>query len=468
MMIKALIDEINNFLWGKNILVVMLIGTALITTVSSRFMQFRLFKKIISILTKSEKNEKGISSIETFFLGTACRVGAGNIAGVVAAITVGGPGSLFWMWMVALFGAATSFVEATLAVLYRDKIGEGKYIGGTPWILKKRLKLKKIGLVYAGASIICYVGVTQVMANSITESVASAYPIDQKIVSVILTLLVSGMIFGKGKKDAIIEILNKMVPIMAVIYLGVVIFILVTNFFEIPKMIGYIFKTAFGIREIFGGGIGIVVMQGVRRGLFSNEAGSGNSNYAAAVVDTEEPAKQGMVQCLGVFVDTLVICSATAFVILLAGAKKTSGISGMELNGKALSGMALFQESLKVHIGWIGVPFTVIIIFFFSLSTILAVAYYGRNALSYISKKSSINILYQISIVFMVYIGGIQQNFFVWSLADFGLGIMTVINIIFLAPLMGEALEELKKYEVILERGQKKDEKVMELKEIVD
>ena len=186
--------------------------------------------------------------------------------------------------------------------------------------------------------------------------------------------------------------------------------------------------------------------------MFSKEAGSGNSKYAAAVVDVEEPAKQGMVQCLGVFVDTLVVCSATAFVILLAGAEKVSGVNGMVLRGAELSGMALFQESLKVHIGWIGIPFTVVVIFFFSLSTILAVAYYGKNALNFISEKVFANIVYQISIILMVYIGGIQQNFFVWSLADFGLGIMTVINIAFLSPLIGEALNELKKYELVLKK----------------
>ena len=260
MIIKSLIDGVNNFLWGKNILVVMLIGAAIVSTVASRFMQFRLFGTIMSVLTKKEKDKNGISSLETFFLGTACRVGAGNIAGVVAAITVGGPGSLFWMWIVALFGAATSFIEATLAVLYRDKIGKDKYIGGTPWILKNRLKLGKSGVVYALASILCYVGVTQVMANSITESVASAYSIDQKLVAVILTLIVAAIIFGKGKKDAIIDTLNKIVPFMATLYLGVVIFVIVTNFSQIPKMLLNIFEMAFGAKEIFGGGIGIVVM----------------------------------------------------------------------------------------------------------------------------------------------------------------------------------------------------------------
>lgn len=464
--LTKIVDLVNNLLWGKNILVILLIGAALLASFGTRFMQFRLLGPILSVFTNEEKKENGVSSLETFFLGTACRVGAGNIAGVVAAITVGGAGSLFWMWLVALLGASTSFVESTLAVLYREKNSDGNYIGGTPWIIRKKYKLGWLGSIYAIASILCYVGVTQVMSNSVTESVSSAYNINQDWVSIGLTVIVALIIFGKGKKDVIIESLNKIVPIMAVLYLGVVIYIILRNVGQIPSMVYSIFTQAFGAKEIAGGAVGVIIMQGVRRGLFSNEAGSGNSNYAAAVANIEQPAKQGMVQALGVFVDTLLVCSATAFVVLLAGAKKVAGIDGMMLNGKELSGMALFQESIRVHIGWVGLPFTVIVIFFFSLSTILAVAYFGKNAINYISKRTSLNIIYQIAIVLMVYVGGIKQNIFVWSLADFGLGIMTVINIICLSPLAKEAFAELRKYEVLLkeesyELKKEKEEKKM-------
>ncbi len=447
-LVTNVVNFVNNLLWGKNILVVMLIGTAVYFTIKTKFMQFRLFGDIINILGKSEKDKKGISSLETFFLGTACRVGAGNIAGVVAAVSIGGPGSLFWMWLVALLGATSSFVESTLAVIHRDKLGEGKYIGGTPWVLKKRLGVKIPAYVYAAASVVCYIGVTQVMSNSVTESVSSAYNINTTYVSIVLALIVASIIFGKSKRDKIIESLNKMVPVMAALYLGVVLYIILTNLTGFPAMFKDIFSQAFGGKEFLGGTVGGIIMQGVRRGLFSNEAGSGNSNYAAAVVDIDEPAKQGLVQALGVFVDTLVICSATAFVVLLAGAEKVP--DGMLLDGKVLNGMTLFQESLKTHIGWIGIPFTVVVIFFFSLSTILAVAFYGKSAVAFISEKSGLNLAYQIIIVIMVYVGGVQQNFFVWSLADFGLGIMTVINIVCILLISKDALDELKRYEVIL------------------
>lgn len=440
--IREIINFVNEILWGKNILVVMLVGTALYLTLRTRFMQFRLFGDIIKILGKDDKNKDGISSLEAFFLGTACRVGAGNITGVVAAISVGGPGSIFWMWLVALLGAATSFVESCLAVKYREQIGRQEYRGGTPWIIEKRLKKRWLGVIYAVASIVCYIGVIQVMSNSVTESVNSAYKIDIQKIAVVLSVIVALIVFIRGKKDTIIVALNKIVPVMAIMYLLVVVFVVLTNLTSIPEMLGNIISQAFGVKEIAGGGIGIVIMQGVRRGLFSNEAGSGNSNYAAAVVDVNEPAKQGMVQALGVFVDTLVVCSATAFIVLLADSSVIAGTSGM----------TMFQEAIKSHIGWIGIPFTVIVLFFFSLSTILGVTFYGKNAINFVSEAKEMKYIYHVVVVLMVYIGGIEQNFFVWSLADFGLGIMTVINIICLVPIAGEAIEELKKYEKILKR----------------
>jgi len=280
------------------------------------------------------------------------------------------------------------------------------------------------------------------MSNSVTESVNSAYGIGVKEIAIALSVIVALIVFIRGKKDTIIVALNKIVPVMAIMYLLVVVFVVLTNLTSIPAMLGNIISQAFGVKEIAGGGIGIVIMQGVRRGLFSNEAGSGNSNYAAAVVDVNEPAKQGMVQALGVFVDTLVVCSATAFIVLLADSSVIAGTSGM----------TMFQEAIKSHIGWIGIPFTVIVLFFFSLSTILGVTFYGKNAINFVSEAKEMKYIYHVVVVLMVYIGGIEQNFFVWSLADFGLGIMTVINIICLVPIAGEAIEELKKYEKILKR----------------
>lgn len=439
--IKEIINLVNDILWGKNILVVMLMGTAIYLTFRTRFMQFRLFGDIVKILAKNDKNENGVSSLEAFFLGTACRVGAGNITGVVAAISVGGPGAVFWMWLVALLGAATSFVESSLSVMYRTRVGRQEYRGGTPWIIEKRLKKRWLGVLYAIASIVCYTGVIQVMSNSITESINSAYKLSINHIAIALTVIVAGIVFIRSsKKDSIIVALNKIVPVMAGLYLVVVLYVIITNITSLPGMFAHIVVEAFKPSSVLGGGIGVVIMQGVRRGLFSNEAGSGNSNYAAAVADVDEPAKQGLVQALGVFFDTLVVCSATAFIVLLADSDVIAGKTGI----------TMFQEAIKSHIGWIGIPFTVVILFFFSLSTILGVTYYGKNALNFINEAGALKHIYHVIVVVMVYIGGIEQNFFVWSLADFGLGIMTIINICCILPISGEAILQLKKYELIL------------------
>lgn len=437
---RTLIEWGNNIMWNKNLLVILLVGSGLYLTIRTKFMQFRLFGKILKILKNdSIQSKDGISSLESFFLGTACRVGAGNIAGVVAAVSVGGPGSLFWMWLMAILGAATAFIESVLAVKYHVKNDDGQMTGGTPWIIRDRFGLKFLGGLFVIASIVCYLGVIQVMSNTITESITSAYSgINPKVISIALAIIVGVILLIKGKRDVIIESLNKIVPLMAVLYLVVVLYIIIVNITSIPSVFLNIFHQAFGGKEFLGGTIGATILHGVKRGLFSNEAGSGNSTYASAVVATNNSVEQGFVQMLSVFVDTLVICSATAFVILLAD---TSTI------GK-VSEMALFQIALSSHIGKIGIIFSIIILFFFCISTILGVAYYGKNALNYISSNNYLKIFYSLSVILMIYIGGIEQNFFVWSLADFGLGIMTLINLICILPLSGEVIKILEDYEL--------------------
>lgn len=277
--ISSMVDAVNAILWGKNILVYMLVGAAIYFSFMTKFMQFRLFGKIIKVLFKNEKQGNGVSSLETFFLGTACRVGAGNIAGVVAAISAGGPGAIFWMWLVALLGSATAFVESSLSVIYRKKQADGSYIGGTPFIIEERLKMKWLGIIYALASVICYMGVIQVMSNSITGSISSVYNFNiaglgtTTIISVAVALMVVYIIFfSRSKKDAIILTLNKIVPFMAIIYIFMVLYVLASNLTSIPMMFSNIVSQAFGAKEVAGGTLGAVVMHGVRRGLFSTAA----------------------------------------------------------------------------------------------------------------------------------------------------------------------------------------------------
>ncbi|VWL84794.1 alanine/glycine:cation symporter family protein [Oceanivirga miroungae] len=432
------INIVNEFLWGKNILVFLLLVAAIYLTIRTRFAQIRLFPSMIRSLTENEKSKKGgISSIESLFLSTASRVGAGNIVGVIGAISVGGAGSIFWMWIIAILGSATAFVESSLAVMYREKKNDNTYIGGTPYIYKNRLNLKSIGLMYAIFSIICYLGVTQVMSYSIVGSITDMYDLAnfKRYISIALVILVALILFSKNKKkDSIISAINKIVPFMAILYTAIVIFILVYNYKSIIPVFKEIIEGAFGVREVFGGTFGTALMYGIRRGLFSNEAGSGNANYAASIVTNTDPVKQGFIQVIGVFIDTLVICSATAFIILLA--PKTE-----------LSGMELFNHVMRYHLGTIGEIVGVILMFFFSLSTILAVAYYGKNALYFIKESKKIEIFYGIFIVLMVYMGAMIKNEFIWSLADFGLGLMTILNILLILPLSNESINKLNEYE---------------------
>lgn len=440
--LNFIVYKTNDILWGKNILVFLLIGAAIYFTIKTRFMQFRLFNIIIKVLFNNEKEENGVSSLETFFIGTASRVGAGNITGVIAAISIGGAGSIFWMWLVALLGSATAFVEASLAVIYSEKKEDGSFVGGTPYILEKRFNLRSFGIVYAIASIVCYLGVIQIMSNSITHSITSVYFKNNKSINISIALLLSVFVFFivfllKGEKDAIILSLNKIVPIMAIMYILIVLFVLITNITSIPNMIAKIFSQAFGFEKVAGGILGAVVMNGVKRGLFSNEAGSGNSTYVAATVSDQNPTKQGMVQVLGVFIDTLVICSATAFIVLLAP----------ESVSKGLANMSLFQSVMFYHIGSVGSIFVIVTMFFFCMSTILAVIFYGKSALGFINDNKYINYVYQIVAIIMIYVGAVGEENFVWNLVDFGLGIMTLINISFIVFTSKDAINLLFEYE---------------------
>lgn len=270
--LSSIVDCINGIIWGKNIIVVMLVGTGIFFTLSMKFMQIRLLKDMVGLLIKKNKNtENGISSFQAFCVSTATRVGAGNLVGVVAALSVGGAGSVFWMWIIAIFGAATAFVEATLAILFRQKDKRGDYVGGAAYYIEKGMNKRWLGIIFVFFAMICWGGVLQVISNSVTESFNVAFGIDVKIMSVVLALLAGMVIFGK--KDRIVKVLEKMVPFMAFAYLILVAFILIKNINVIPSVFRKIFEEAFGIRQALGGSFGAVVMEGVKRGLFQMKQG---------------------------------------------------------------------------------------------------------------------------------------------------------------------------------------------------
>ena len=433
---ESIVNIINDVMWNKNLLVVILIITGIIFTVKTRGVQFRLFGHMISLITeKTKKNRKGISSFQAFCISTASRVGVGNLAGVVAAVSVGGAGSVFWMWVVALLSSATAFVESTIALLYREKDPQGGYRGGAPYFLTKGLNKKWLGVLFVIFALICWGGVFQIISNSVTESFNTAFGINTRITSIVIVISAAAVLFGK--RDKIVKVLDKMVPAMAAIYLIIVTFIIIKNIAILPATIKDIIEHAFGIKQFLGGTFGSVVMQGVKRGLFSNEAGSGSAPCAAAAADIDHPVKQGLVQALGVFVDTVLICSATAFVILLSRGKIAENIGGM----------TLLQEAFRYQVGDWGAIFTAVILFLFSFSTILGVSFYARPNLAFLYDKPWIQEAFKIFTLYMLFIGGVRQNFLVWNLADLGLGLMTIVNLIGVYPLAHKAIQSLKEYE---------------------
>ncbi|BBA52065.1 putative Na+/alanine symporter [Fusobacterium varium] len=433
---ESIVNIINDIMWNKNLLVAILVISGIIFTIRTRGVQFRLFGHMISLITeKTKKNREGISSFQAFCISTASRVGVGNLAGVVAAVSVGGPGSVFWMWIVALLSSATAFVESTIALIYREKDPQGGYRGGAPYFLTKGLNKKWLGVLFVIFALICWAGVFQIISNSVTESFNTAFGINTRTTSIVIVILAAAVLFGR--RDKIVKVLDKMVPAMAAIYLVVVIFIIIKNITILPAVIQDIFEHAFGIRQFLGGTFGSVIMQGVKRGLFSNEAGSGSAPCAAAAADIDHPVKQGLVQALGVFVDTVLICSATAFVILLSRGDIPEG----------LGGMTLLQESFRYQVGNWGVIFTAVILFLFSFSTILGVSFYAKPNLAFLCNKPWLQEAFKIFTLIMLFVGGVRQNFLVWNLADLGLGLMTIVNLMGVYPLTYKAVESLKEYE---------------------
>lgn len=435
-----IVNIVNELLWGKNILVVLLIGTGLFFTIKTKFVQIRLLKEMVRLLKESnKKSDEGITSFQAFCISTASRVGAGNLVGVVAAVSIGGAGSIFWMWIVALIGASSAFAETVLAIIYREKTKDGKFVGGPAFFLANGIGKRWMGIFFVIAGLICWLGVMQVVSNSVTESFDIAFGIDKKLVSILLVLLTGGVILGKT--DKVTPILSKIVPVMSVVYIGVVLVIMAKNIQLLPGLMNTILSEAFGIKEAVGGSIGAVVMNGVKRGLFSNEAGSGSAPSAAASADVEHPVEQGLLQGLGVFVDTIFICSATAFVMLLADIKKE------------VSGMEFLQEAFRFHVGDWGVAFIAIILFLFSFSTVLGIMVYVKNNLIFITEDERVLLGFKILVLVMLFIGGIQQNLFIWSLADFGMGLMTVVNLIGIIGLSKEVIESLADYETKMLKG---------------
>lgn len=428
-----LVDGVNNILWTY-ILIALLIIAGLYFTIGTRFVQFRLFGEMFRLIVEKKEEKGGVSPFQAFTISTASRVGTGNITGVALAIGVGGPGAVFWMWIIAIIGMATAFIESTLAQVYKVKDGD-TFRGGPAYYMEKALGTRKLAIIFSILLTLCFGFIfNAVQSNTIAASVGDVFSIQPYVIGILLVLLTATIIFGGVHR--IVKVTQVIVPVMAIFYLIVAMYVVVTNFTEIPAVFSLIFTEAFGLREAAGGTLGAAIMQGVRRGLFSNEAGMGSVPNAAATASISHPAKQGLVQSLGVFFDTIIICSATAFIIILAGLYKTGENDGIVLT----------QNSLAEHVGSWAPYFIAIAIIFFAFSSIIGNYYYGETNIEFIHAHKGWMTGYRMLVLVMVMFGSIAHVQLVWNLADLFMGLMAILNIAVILLLGKTAFQVLNDY----------------------
>ena len=454
-MIKSIIEAVYNFLWGDlftiplgnndkmgiPLLVILLIPAGIFFTVRTKFLPIRMFPSMVKALGEKKDEKSGLSTFQTLIVSTATRVGMGNLVGVVAAISAGGAGAVFWMWVTALLGSSTAFVEATLAQIYKQKDPlYGGYRGGPAYYIHsfiekkrgKKIKFSVIAVLFAVSGLICWCGISQVISNSVTSAFENAFSIGPIVTTIVLVVLAAVIIL---RKNATVKFLDAVVPIMAVCYFVITLFIIIKNIDLMPGVFSRIFREAFGLKQFAGGSFGAILMNGIKRGLFSNEAGSGSAPCAAAAAQGNEPVKIGLVQSLGVIIDTIVICTCTAMIMLLVPENITTGLQGMDL----------LQTAMNYHLGGFGTIFVAVILALFSFSTFLGILYYARSNISYLfGDKWSFQTIYKIIALIMLFIGGLEAYTVVWDLGDVGIGLMTIFNLIILVPMSGEAINTLK------------------------
>lgn len=436
-MISNIVDTLNGWLWSY-VLIVMLVGLGTWFTIGSGFVQIRCVGEMLRLITKtagSKVGEGNISSFQAFCISTASRVGVGNIAGVAIAVVAGGPGAVFWMWLIAIIGSASGFVESTLGQIYKVPREGGGFLGGPAYYIKNVLGNKSMAVLFAVLISVTYGLIfNSVQSNTIAVSFSNAFGIDRAVIGGIVTALTALVIFGGITRIA--KVAEMMVPFMAGIYMLVALYVVITNISMVPQMFANIISSAFGMDAAIGGGLGAAMMQGIKRGLFSNEAGMGAVPNAAATATTSHPVKQGLIQAFGVFVDTLLVCTASAFIVLLTQDYAGSGKTGIELA----------QYALVQHIGsWAG-PFLAVMIILFAFSSIVGNYYYGDINMPFIcDSKTALNV-YRVMVVGMVMFGSVAEVPFVWNLADLFMALMAIVNLVAIAQLSKYAYIALKDY----------------------
>ena len=426
--ISDFLNAINEPLGGLIVAVLSIIGVWF--TFRMRGVQFRMFGEMLRLLFNSGdansakengKNTKRVSSFEAFTVSLASRVGTGNLAGVATAIVIGGPGAIFWMWVMALIGSVNTFVECTLAQLFKSR-GEDSFVGGPAYYIKKGLHNRWFACIFAVATIGQF-GLTNnmVQANTISSAFTQAFGFSPTTMATALTILTIAVVFGGIQRIA--KVCSVIVPVMALGYLAIAVWVVITNVTMIPEVLSLIVKSAFGLDQAVGGTMGMAITMGFKRGIFSNEAGEGSAPNAAATANVSHPVKQGLIQTLGVFTDTLIVCSCTAFIILCSGLYN-SGANGIELT----------QVALSAHIGEVGKTIIAVAILFFAFSSVIGNYYYGECNVNFLCNGKSYTKAvirgYRVILSMIVFLGSLMAIDIVWALVDFFMVIMTTCNLI--------------------------------------
>lgn len=448
---QEIIYIFSDLLWGA-ILVYLLVGIGLFFTLKLGFIQFRHFRHMFTVLRHSRKADSaGISSFQALCTGLAARVGTGNMAGVAVALTTGGPGAIFWMWLIAMLGMATAFAESTLAQLYKTRDDDGNYRGGPAYYIEKGLGMRWLGVVFSIFLIVSFGLVfNAVQANSIAIALNEEFSWKPEYIGTGVVVLSAFVIFGGIRMIA--RTAELLVPLMAFAYLTIAFYIVITNLDMLPSVLTLVVKSAFGVTEAAAGGLGYAISQaminGIRRGLFSNEAGMGSAPNAAATATPypPHPASQGYVQMLGVFIDTMVICTATVAIILLSG----EYVPHSEIN----TGIVLTQNAISAQLGSWGSTFIAIAVFFFAFTSIVANYSYAETNLIYLERNHKVGIfVFRVLVLAMVMFGSVQSVKIVWTLADVTMGLMVIINAIAIVLLYEIVLKLARDYNQQLKDG---------------
>lgn len=447
---NELVSTLNGYVWSSA-LIYLCLGVGLYFSLRGRFLQVRHFREMIRLMFTGKTDEHGITSFQALTMTLAGRVGTGNIAGVATAITFGGPGAVFWMWMVAFLGASSAFIESTLGQVYKEKLN-GEYRGGPAFYIERGLGLKWYAWLFAIVTVFaCGLLLPGVQANSIASSAQTAFGIEPTVTAALLAIMLGMIIFGGVKRIA--HFTQVVVPFMALGYILVALVIILLHIDQLPGVMALIFKSAFGLEAGFGAIVGLAIQWGVKRGVYSNEAGQGTGPHASSAAAVSHPVKQGLVQGFSVYIDTLFVCSATAFMLLITGQYNVQAPDGTPLfTGIAgvAAGPGYVQTAMENVMPGFGNAFVAIALFFFAFTTILAYYYIAETNIAYINRKVKrpiLTLLLKFGIIIATVYGTVRSATVAWDLGDLGVGLMAWLNIIAIVLMHKIAYKCLKDYE---------------------